>query len=115
MGIGKILGSISPAFGMASGKGVFGNKDVMGSISPLYGMMSGQGLGGMLGGMGGGAGGMGGIGLLMQLLGGQGQQGDEQQSQPLPGAMSAPQSFVDPRQYQPGGQYQNYLNMFGGG
>ncbi len=87
MKLGNILGSISPAFGMASGNGLFGNSEVMGSISPLYGMASGDGMFGDMGGMGmlGGAGGNFDLEQLMKLL--QGGQHD-------PNA--------------------NYLNMFGG-
>jgi hypothetical protein len=68
MKLGHILGSISPAFGMLSGHGLFGNKDFLGSMSPLYGMLSGHGLFGDMG--GGGLGGFGGMGLMGQLLGG---------------------------------------------
>jgi hypothetical protein len=49
--LGKILGSISPAFGLASGKGLFGSdafKDVAGTLIPGYGAVSGNGLGGAL-------------------------------------------------------------------
>jgi hypothetical protein len=77
MNFGKILGSISPAFGMAAGKGLFGNKDVLGSMSPLAGMGSGQGLFGAMGGMGG-------LGLLGMLMGraGHGGEGDGQEAAP---------------------------------
>lgn len=49
LGLGKILGSFSPAFGMATGKGLFGSKgfkDVLGTLSPMMGMMTGHGAGG---------------------------------------------------------------------
>jgi hypothetical protein len=66
LGIGKILGSVSPAFGLVSGKGLFGNKGVLGTISPLYGMISGKGAFGHLEDI------LGGGGLLGMLLGGGG-------------------------------------------
>lgn len=116
MNLGKILGSVSPAFGMASGKGLFGNKGVMGSISPLLGMMSGQGLGGALGGMGG----LGGMGLLQMLMGhGMGGQdeGDEDRNAKLQAMLSGsrmpgPMSSVEGGNMM--GPFANYLNRFGG-
>jgi hypothetical protein len=41
-GLMKFLGSVSPAAGMISGKGLFGNPDVMRVISPLAGMIGGK-------------------------------------------------------------------------
>lgn len=72
MGLGKILGSISPAFGLISGKGMFGD------------------VGHMLGSHGGigGLGAFGGLEMLMNLLGGHG--GGEEQ----PAAPAAPQTDV---------------------
>jgi hypothetical protein len=35
MSLGKILGSISPAFGMLSGKGMFGNNNMFSMLSPM--------------------------------------------------------------------------------
>jgi hypothetical protein len=66
MGLGKILGSISPAFGLISGKGMFGDMGHM--------LGSGGGLGGLAS--------MGGLGMLMNLLGGHGGGGDQEQQAP---------------------------------
>lgn len=93
--LGSILGSISPAAGMVSGKGLFGNKDVMGTLSPMFGMISGKGLGGQLGGMGG----MGGLGLLGMLLGGKHGGGqttgeDDSPTAPAPSGNRDPKDFL---------------------
>lgn len=56
MNFGKILGSISPAYGLLSGKGLFGSKDLLGGLG-------GMGLGGILG-------------LLLSHGGGGGEGGD---------------------------------------
>lgn len=125
--LGKIAGSISPAFGMVSGKGAFGNKDVLGSLSPLFGMLSGHGLGGAMGGALGGMGGMGGLGLLMQLMGHGGEEEDETAKLGLqgPGSDSGMYRPPDMQSRMPdpmkqfggsfvNGPYQNYLTRFGG-
>lgn len=66
MGLGKILGSISPAFGLISGKGMFGDVGhMLGSHGGLGGLAS-----------------MGGLGMLMNLLGGHGGGEDQQQAAP---------------------------------
>lgn len=70
MKIGKILGSISPAFGLLSGQGMFGShmaQGMMGSMSPLFGMLSGKGMFG--GDADAGDGDMGINGLLAHLFG----------------------------------------------
>lgn len=74
MGLGKILGSISPAFGLISGKGMFGD------------------VGHMLGSHGGigGLGAFGGLGMLMNLLGGHG----DDQPAPQPAPQPVPQTDV---------------------
>lgn len=71
MKIGKILGSISPAFGLLSGSGLFGSKGfggLLGSMSPMYGAMSGNGLFGH---------------LMESLLGGHQKEGESQQAPPM--------------------------------
>lgn len=85
MNLGKILGSISPAFGLATGKGMFGQ------MQPMMGM----GMGGILG----------------MLLGkhGMGGQGGEEEAAPA-ADMSAMYPGVDPMFTQGGGQ-----QGFGGG
>jgi hypothetical protein len=47
MKLGKILGSISPAFGLLSGKGLFGSdmvQNMFGTMSPMYGMLAKKGM-----------------------------------------------------------------------
>lgn len=47
MKIGSILGSISPAFGLASGNGLFGShifQNMIGTMSPLYGLLAKKGI-----------------------------------------------------------------------
>jgi hypothetical protein len=67
MGLGKILGSISPAFGLVSGKGLFGDVGhALGSNGGIGGLAS-----------------FGGLGLLLNLLGGH-SGGDEPAPPPAP-------------------------------
>jgi len=110
MNLGKILGSISPAFGMASGKGLFGNSDVM---SALGGLGGGMGIGSLMG--GGGA--FGGMGGQQQQQQGQ-QQPDEQNMSVLDMLLRNPQMLGGiiggGGGVGQGGQFANFLSGFGG-